>query len=144
MEPPKYKPVENGTLIIEVRDSTFAAALASIGIGFTNPLQPFILLEHADGVRRPLWQFDSQSMDGQIETAPLLEAQADPIAWSEANAQHPLAFALAAIVNARMFHEAEQNSRPLVGFKVKGDRVMYVFKDSRKHRALLARGLKQI
>lgn len=131
-------------MVIEVRDSEFAAAIMAIGVPFADPNKPFTLLERADGSRMVFWRFADKTTDGKVKTQSLLRAQKDPIAWIADNPQHPFCFALCGIINARRFREAEATGRPLVGFHLKGNRKIFVFSGSRKHRKLIAMGAVQL
>lgn len=132
------------TTVIEVRDTTFANALYSAGVPFLDPKHPFTLIAFADGSRCPAWRFRHKTTDNRYKTEELCVAQKDPVKWIAANPDHPFSYALTAAMNAVKFAEAEQNKRALVGFKIKGGRIMYVFENSRKCAKLRAMGATQI
>lgn len=140
----RISPVTGKTIVVEVRDDEFAAALSSVGIPFADPAKPFTLLEHGDGTRTAMWRFAPKSEDGKLSTQPLLKAQKDPLAWIAKNPQHPFAYALADMLNQRRFRLAVEQSRPLVGFRLSAGRTIYVFKDSRKARKLARLGARRV
>ncbi len=132
------------TTVIEVRDTAFANALYSAGVPLLDPKHPFTLIAFADGTRRVAWRFRHRTADGRYKTEELCTAQKDPVKWIAANPDHPFSYALTAALNAQKFSEAEQNKRPLVGFKIRGGRTIYVFENSRKCAKLRSMGAKQI
>lgn len=129
---------------MEVRDDDFAAALASIGVPFATPSAPFTLVEDAKGVRRAIWRFAPTTSDGKADTSELCKAVKDPEAWCKQHPQHPLCFALAAILNVRRFREATAAGRALVAFELKGGQTIFVYEGSRKAKRLEAMGTRRI
>lgn len=133
------------TQLVEVRDSVIAAALRALDIPFFNPERPYTVLSYADGRRVPCWRFRGQSTDGKHITTKLAAAAAsDPTAFIVANPEHPFSYALVGAMKAAQFLEGERTKRALVGFHLKGGKLMYVFEGSRKAEKLAAQGAKQI
>ena len=130
--------------VIQVRDELFASALSSIGVPFADPERPFTTVEYGDGTRVTTWVFKDCTADGLMKVMPLLVAQKDPALWIENNPEHPLTFALCGAMNAKRFHEAAITMQPLVGFKMRNGNVLYLYRDSRKAKHLLANGVKPI
>lgn len=130
-------PVCGKTIVVEVRDHRFAAALYAVGVPFSDPKKPMTVMAFADGTRKEVWRFAAMSEDGKINTQKLIKAAADPAKWLSENRDHPFAYCLSTMLNLPKFEEASLNRRALVGFKLKGERVIYVYEDSRKHRRLI-------
>lgn len=136
--------LEKGSKIIEVKDTLFAAALAGIGIPFADPEHPCVLFETAKGEMRAVWQFAAYSSDRLVKTEDLLVAQKNPEEWVCVNTGHPLAYSLCGIINARRMEESVKKGTPLVGFSLPGEKVIYVYRDSRKHRRLIELKIPQL
>lgn len=137
-------PITDHTTVIEVRDTTFANALHAAGVPFLDPKHPFTKIAFADGTTRVAWRFRHRTTDGNYKTEELCLAQKDPAAWCKKNPDHPFAYALTAALNAVKFAEAEESKRALVGFKMRGQKIIYVFEGSRKCEKLRAMKAVQI
>ena len=134
--------VDEHTLVVRVTDADFAAALASVGVPFMDP--PVMVREDAQGIRHATWNFEPYDPERELDVQKLVGAQRDPLKFCMDHPQHVLTYALAAILNAKLFARVMAERRAFISFDLGNGQIMHVMEGSRKARRLTARGFKRI
>ena len=140
--------IESGTQIIHVRDRMLAAAMLAIGIPLRKD-PPFEHVKKKDGTEIITYNFFPSTEDGDVTAGECIEAWKRDLDWIKENPQHPFTFAMCAVKNLISFDEHAATNVPKVGFKTKhpafkGDAILLVKEGSKKHKAAIKRGLKQL
>lgn len=124
----------------QVMDLGFAVALFSVGVPLHST--PSRVVEYADGVRRPVYNFQRSDPEGFIDLEKCSWAANDPLRYIAENPMNPLSFALATIMNYPKMARDVATARAVVPMRASGGgAVVMMTKDSRLHRAALQRGM---
>ena len=140
--------ITSGTQIIHIRDYRLASALLAVGIHLRDD-PPFTHVEKKDGTEIWTYNFHPCTEDGTITAGECIEAWKKDLDWIKANPEHPFTFAMCMGKNLESFFDRQQNHNPQVGFSVHhrqlgANSVLLVKKGSRKHKAAIKRGFKQL
>jgi hypothetical protein len=138
--------IEQGTLLVSIRNTHLAAALAAVGVPLRKD-KPYIQIEKKDGTRVTTWIFHPRSEDGRIDAQELLKAWRKDLDYFSEDPEHPFAYAMMAVKNLAEMQEHIAVDTPFVGFSYPtsaGRAQLLVKKGSKKHQAALRRGLKQL
>jgi hypothetical protein len=138
--------IEQGTLLISVRNTSLAAAMVAAGIPLRRD-KPYIQVETKTGQRITTWILQPKSTDGEIDAQAMVQAWRQDLDFVKENPEHPFSYAMMAVKNVLEMTEHIASDVPFVGFSYPtstGRAQLLVKKGSKKHKAALSRNLKPL
>ena len=135
--------IEKGDEVWFVRDTFMAAAMC--GAGFYLRLDPPYTYQIKDNKPLVTWNFISRSNEG-IHAKEFLKHWRNWETWVPANPDHPHAGAISAVQHAKQFMDWIKNvdGKPYIPYESQdGEKTIYVKHGTRRHKNVIASGLKQ-
>ena len=124
--------IKQGDRWFQTENTGLAAVLVALDFKFWDEEIPCDLRE-VNGKKKALWVFEESP--NEVSALDVLKAWKNAEKYCEEKPMCPIACAIAAVKNFKIFNKGVKEGAPLVGYELGGN-TMWVVKDSDKHKKL--------